>query len=52
MSTLLYGVGALDPLTYAAVALGLGLTAALACTPRRPRRARRSGGRAAAGGVG
>jgi putative ABC transport system permease protein len=30
MSTLLYGVGALDPVTYTAVALGLGLTAALA----------------------
>jgi hypothetical protein len=27
MSTLLYGVGALDPLTYVAVAAGLGLTA-------------------------
>ena len=30
MSTLLYGVGALDPVTYVTVALGLGLTAALA----------------------
>ena len=30
MATLLYGVGALDPVTYAAVALGLGLTALLA----------------------
>jgi putative ABC transport system permease protein len=30
MSTLLYGVGALDPLTYIAVALGLGLTALVA----------------------
>jgi predicted permease len=30
MATLLYGVGALDPLTYATVALGLGLTALLA----------------------
>jgi predicted permease len=30
MSSLLYGVGALDPITYAAVALGLGLTALLA----------------------
>ena len=30
MSTLLYGVGAIDPLTYAAVAVGLGLTAMLA----------------------
>ena len=30
MSTLLYGVGALDPVTYAAVTLGLGLTAMLA----------------------
>jgi len=30
MSTLLYGVGALDPVTYVSVALGLGLTAVLA----------------------
>jgi predicted permease len=30
MSTLLYGVGALDPLTYLSVAIGLGLTALLA----------------------
>jgi predicted permease len=30
MTTLLYGVGALDPVTYVAVALGLGLTALLA----------------------
>jgi predicted permease len=30
MSTLLFGVGALDPVTYVAVALGLGLTALLA----------------------
>jgi ABC-type antimicrobial peptide transport system permease subunit len=30
MASLLYGVGALDPLTYVAVALGLGLTALLA----------------------
>jgi putative ABC transport system permease protein len=30
MATLLYGVGALDPLTYVTVALGLGLTALLA----------------------
>jgi len=30
MSTLLYGVGALDPLTYATAAAALGLTAALA----------------------
>ena len=30
MSTLLYGVGALDPVTYVAVTLGLGLTALLA----------------------
>jgi putative ABC transport system permease protein len=30
MSTLLYGVGALDPATYAGVAVGLGLTALLA----------------------
>ena len=30
MSTLLFGVGALDPLTYAAVALALGGTAVLA----------------------
>ena len=30
MSTLLYGVSALDPLTYVAVATGLGLTALLA----------------------
>ena len=30
MSTLLYGVGALDPITYVAVAAGLGLTALLA----------------------
>jgi ABC-type antimicrobial peptide transport system permease subunit len=30
MGTLLYGVGALDPMTYIAVALGLGLTALLA----------------------
>jgi putative ABC transport system permease protein len=30
MSTLLYGVGALDPLTYVAVASGLGLTALFA----------------------
>jgi putative ABC transport system permease protein len=30
MSTLLYGVGALDPLTYGAAAAGLGLTALLA----------------------
>jgi ABC-type antimicrobial peptide transport system permease subunit len=30
MKTLLYGVGALDPVTYVAVALGLGLTALLA----------------------
>jgi len=30
MSTLLYGVGALDPVTYVSVAVGLGLTALLA----------------------
>jgi ABC-type antimicrobial peptide transport system permease subunit len=30
MTTLLYGVGALDPATYAAVAVGLGVTALLA----------------------
>jgi predicted permease len=30
MTALLYGVGALDPVTYVAVALGLGLTAVLA----------------------
>jgi len=30
MSTLLYGVGALDPVTYISVAVGLGLTALLA----------------------
>jgi putative ABC transport system permease protein len=30
MSTLLYGVAAIDPLTYGAVAIGLGLTALLA----------------------
>ncbi|HEY2432343.1 MAG TPA: ABC transporter permease [Vicinamibacterales bacterium] len=30
MSTLLYGVGALDPVTYVAVAVGLGVTALLA----------------------
>ena len=30
MATLLYGVGALDPVTYVSVALGLGLTALLA----------------------
>jgi predicted permease len=30
MSTLLYGVGALDPITYVTVALGLGLTAVAA----------------------
>jgi predicted permease len=30
MSTLLYGVGTLDPVTYVSVALGLGLTALLA----------------------
>ena len=30
MATLLYGVGRLDPLTYAAVALGLGFTALIA----------------------
>ena len=30
MTALLYGVGALDPVTYVAVALGLGLTAMLA----------------------
>ena len=30
MTTLLYGVGALDPVTYVSVALGLGLTALLA----------------------
>ena len=30
MSTLLFGVGALDPVTYVGVALGLGLTALLA----------------------
>ena len=30
MSSLLFGVGRLDPVTYVAVALGLGLTALLA----------------------
>ena len=30
MTTLLFGVRALDPVTYAAVAIGLGLTALLA----------------------
>jgi ABC-type antimicrobial peptide transport system permease subunit len=30
MGTLLYGVGALDPMTYAVVAMGLGLTALIA----------------------
>ena len=30
MTALLYGVGALDPVTYVAVAFGLGLTAMLA----------------------
>ena len=35
MSTLLYGVGALDPVTYVSVAVGLGLTALLASVPAR-----------------
>jgi putative ABC transport system permease protein len=31
LGSLLYGIGALDPLTYAVVAVGFGLVAALAC---------------------